>query len=264
MSLKTLSIKDIRQGNAPRLQDIYKILASSSELSSLALSDLSGIVDAEGFHAEPVLLPCLRKVEICDVGEQTTIALARLLRAENLHELTVLVQSRSTTNISDFRALLRPTNSGSLLPLIIRNQRWKAIYVKVCHTSLDISDTGGTRGVTPAPLSLRIQGAPGIQLLLLFGSRDRGYNIDLDITESRLKSEDLDRALRLIDPSVLRVGPDRTAPTMAALSATPPPSQEWFCPNLEENRKDSEGKEWISSLSRASKAVGVQCVWKGF
>ncbi|KAG8951454.1 hypothetical protein FRC00_007245 [Tulasnella sp. 408] len=235
ISLKTLSIKDLNQSHSPKLPELYKILASSPELTSLTLSELSPqSAHAEGFHAEPLSLSYLRTVEISDVGEQTTIALAKLLQAENLLGLTVLAQLRSSANISEFQPLLRPPSSRGLLPSIIRNQGWKVIYAKVWPTSLELFDKIGPHLLAPAPLNIRIRGALGYQLLLLLGSRSRGFTIDLDITESRLKGEDLDRMLRVIDPSILRVGQNNIAPILMALSATPPSAQELFCPNLNE------------------------------
>ncbi|KIO22047.1 hypothetical protein M407DRAFT_28394 [Tulasnella calospora MUT 4182] len=262
ISLKTFSIKGLREAHVPKLQEMYNILASSPELTSLALSELSESADAEGFLAEPLSLPRLRTVEICEIGEHTTIVLAKLLQAENLHGLTVVVRSRSSSNISDFEALLHPPNSKGLLPSIIRNQGWNAIYAKVWPASLEVSDKVDTRVEAPVPLSLRIRGAVGFQLALLLGSRDRGYNIDLDITESRLKGEEVDQVLCLLDPSVLRLGPDRIASTMMALSATPPPSQEWFCPNLGEVHLMSASLDLIKT-AKTLRARNGSAVLKG-
>ncbi|KAG8952487.1 hypothetical protein FRC04_004547 [Tulasnella sp. 424] len=235
ISLETLSLRNLFQAHAPKLRELYQILASSPQLTSLTLSELGEAVDADGFQGEPLSLTRLRTMEISDIGEQTVIGLANLLRAENLHGLTMLVQMQpGGSNVSDFRALLRPSQRSGLLSSAIRNQGRKVVYAKIGPESLELGDKVIVGGATPGPLSLRISGALGSQLLLLLGGHDRGYNIDLDITESGLRGEDLNQVLPLINPSVLRIGSDHIAPTMMALSTMPSPSQKWFCPNLVE------------------------------
>ncbi|KAG8952488.1 hypothetical protein FRC04_004548 [Tulasnella sp. 424] len=234
ISLETLSLRNLRQAHAPKLQELYQILASSPRLTSLTLFELEEAVDADGFQGEPLFLTRLRTMEISRIGEQTAIGLTNLLRAENLHGLTMLVKMQGSSKPSDFQALLRPSQRSGLLSSAIRNQAWKVVYAKIGPESLELSDKVIVGRAAPGPLSLRISGASGYPLLLYLGGHDRGYDIDLDITDSRLRREDFDQVLRLIDPLVLRVGSDHVYPTMMALSTLPPPSQKWICPHLGE------------------------------
>ncbi|KAG8982240.1 hypothetical protein FRB90_006924, partial [Tulasnella sp. 427] len=231
-SLRTLSLKVLRQSSLPTMRELHQILASSPLLESLILCDLPEVVEDKEFHPKPVRLAHLRCFEATNVEEQTLTGLAAFLRTETLKSLTVRVRARHGSVASDFTALLSPSLKNAILPSVIRNEGWKLISAKVLANTLEL--TGKSGGVGAAALCLSVGGVVGYELLELLGPRGRGYDVDLNISECALRGQNLDRVLRLIDPACLSIGADQIPPTMKALSMAPPPSERWFCPNLEE------------------------------
>ncbi|KAG9022397.1 hypothetical protein FS837_006387, partial [Tulasnella sp. UAMH 9824] len=70
--------------------------------------------------------------------------------------------------------------------------------------------------------------------LLVLGAPDRGYDVDVDVTECGLRGKELCRVLDLVDPLVLRLRSDDILSVMEGLSRVPMPLEKWFCPKLSE------------------------------
>lgn len=236
MSLETLYLKGLRRAHVPTMQQLYQILVSNPQLRQLTLLDLDDPVDAERFSAKLISLKRLNKVEIRDVGEHTLVGIMKMLQAENLSSFATKSKIRHASSMFHLANLLRPSSAGSLLPYVLRNQGLKSVYVKISLTRFMLSDKEILGDMSGADLALEFQGIEPSEVLDLLGPPDRGYDVDLNAIECELRDEELIRGLRIVNPSVLRIGYGHwhLPAVMEALSKVPASSETWFCSNLGE------------------------------